>query len=196
MFEWLKKILFEEEVVNVEEDKLEKIDFTQVDNIDNIVKEEKIEKKAVIEKEEEKPTIKKEFNIQINNVKKEEKTVEYKPKRERVQETKDIEIGTVISPMFGGKDIKQPQTTSKTVYSPKKKDSLGTVISPMFGQAELLNHEKEAQNKIDETQEITPVLESEEWKNDIPLDELISDDKENTDCFQFSLFGDDQSVNE
>ena len=40
MFDWLKKILFDEEVEEIQEDKLEKIDFTKVNNIDNIVSDE------------------------------------------------------------------------------------------------------------------------------------------------------------
>ena len=77
----------------------------------------------------------------------------------------------------------------------KKKDSLGTVISPMYGQAELLNHEKAAKAKIQEIKN-EPVVVNDDWKNDIPLEELISNDVENTDCVQFSLFGDEQTINE
>ena len=38
--------------------------------------------------------------------------------------------------------------------------------------------------------------EDDDWKNDIPLDELISSTDETNDCVQFSLFGDNQTINE
>ena len=203
MLEWLKKLLIDEEV-EVEEEKLEKIDFTKVHNIDTIMNDKPQEEKKETEKKvEETPTpIKKEFNIQLTETpKKHETKVEYKSKRierhERSQEKKDIEISQVISPMFGGGEIKKNETMTKTTHGTKKKDGLGTVISPIYGQAELLNHEKEAQSKIEESQlKSEPILEEDDWKNDIPLEELISDEKENTDCVQFSLFGDNQTINE
>ena len=39
MFEWLKNLLFDEEDVVVEEDKLEQIDFTKVDDFEDILSE-------------------------------------------------------------------------------------------------------------------------------------------------------------
>ena len=208
MFEWLKNLLFDEEVEEIQEDKLEKIDFTKVDTIDNIVsetpKEEKTEvevKEEVKEVVEEIPPVKKnEFNIQLNEpTKKEVKTqVETKTRREREKthtEQKEVYIGSVISPIFGGKETKPTNNVSKPVTTMKKKDSLGTVISPMYGQAELLNHEKEAKAKIQEIKN-EPIVVNDDWKNDIPLEELISNDVENTDCVQFSLFGDEQTINE
>ena len=209
MFEWLKNLLFDEEV-EIEEDKLEKIDFTKVNDIDKIVEEPQqkeivIEEKKVEEiKEEPIPIIKKEFNIQLNEPKKEVNKKENKlqeeirPRRERLEkkqtENKEIEIGTVISPIFGGKDMKKSETSKQPIQKIKKRDSLGTVISPMYGQAELLKHEKEAQNKINEVKEAVVI--NDDWKDDIPLEELISNETENNDCVQFSLFGDDQLISE
>ena len=211
MFEWLKNLLFDEEVEEIQEDKLEKIDFTRVDNLDNIVSEtpEQEEKNEVKEEvkevvkevvEEPTPVKKNEFNIQLNEpVKKEVKPqVETKPRREREKtqtEQKEVYIGSVISPIFGGKETKTTNNVSKPVSTMKRKDSLGTVISPMYGQAELLNHEKEARAKIQEIKN-EPIIVNDDWKNDIPLEELISNDVENTDCVQFSLFGDEQTINE
>ena len=40
------------------------------------------------------------------------------------------------------------------------------------------------------------IIEDDDWKNDIPLDELISSADETNDCVQFSLFGDNQTINE
>ena len=97
--------------------------------------------------------------------------------------------------MFGGGEVKKNETSTKPSFLTKKKDSLGTVISPMYGQAELLNHEKEAKIKIQEAKSENIVIED-DWKNDIPLEELISNDVENTDCVQFSLFGDEESIKE
>ena len=79
----------------------------------------------------------------------------------------------------------------------KKKDGLGTVISPIYGQAELSIHEQEAIAKIKENKQTEmPVIEEDDWKDDIPLEELISGEEESDVCVQFSLFGDDQSIKE
>ena len=95
MFDWLKKLLFEEEIeeTNVE---VEKIDFTKVDTIENIVKETPTEikdikvevkeepKKEVVEEIKETPVIKKEFNIQLTETApKKEEPQETRPRRER-----------------------------------------------------------------------------------------------------------------
>lgn len=209
MLDWLKKILFEEEVEEIQEDKLEKIDFTKVDTIENFVKETPAQEVVDEVKEEIQEEVKEvvevvkknEFNIQLTEpTKKEEKPqVETRIKRERTErvqtEQKEVYIGSVISPIFGGKETKTTNNTAKPVSVMKKKDSLGTVISPMYGQAELLKHETEAKNKMQEVK-TEPIVVNDDWKNDIPLEELISNDVENNDCVQFSLFGDEQTINE
>lgn len=215
MFEWLKNLLFDEEDVVVEEDKLEEIDFSKVNDFENILsdapKKINIEEKSVKEKreevliEEEKKNeipLRTEFNIQLKESQpKKEVQGELKLKRtERSvseRKEKDVEINSVISPMFGGNEEKKIERLTPSSPIMKKKDGLGTVISPMYGQAELSVHEQEAIAKINENkQKEMPIIEEDDWKDDIPLEELISSEEESNDCVQFSLFGDSQSINE
>ncbi len=218
MLDWVKKLLFEDEEIVVEENKLEKIDFTKVNNFENIISDEKETEKVeeapkieMIEIEKEEPiSYKKEFNIQlteptpVQEVVVERKRVESKrPERERPERTErteketNVEIMTVISPIYGGKEVKKSTTNTNVTVTPKRKDSLGTVISPMYGQHELQKHQLEATARIEENKnKQMPLVEDDDWKNDIPLDELISSADETTDCVQFSLFGDEQSINE
>lgn len=211
MFEWLKNLLFDEEDVVVEEDKLEQIDFTKVDDFEDILSEpskktnvhktvEKQEEPVAKEKKEE-VLLRTEFNIQLKDEPKKEKTAEVKIKRsERTsneRKEKDIEINSVISPMFGEGEEKKVESLAPSSPMMKKKDGLGTVISPIYGQAELSIHEQEAIAKIKENKQTEmPVIEEDDWKDDIPLEELISGEEESDDCVQFSLFGDDQSIKE
>lgn len=225
MFDWVKKLLFEEEETVVEEDKLEEIDFTKVNDLENIITEtpqeevkvveevveEKVEKKVEEVKEEKENTVayKKEFNIQLDGPttpqvqevpsrrRVERERTERVERPERSEKETNAEVMSVISPIFGGKEVKK--TTQKTVVSvtPKRKDSIGIVISPMYGQKELQEHQAEATVRIEENKsKQMPLVEDDDWKNDIPLDELISTTDETNDCVQFSLFGDDQTINE
>lgn len=224
MFDWVKKLLFEEEETVVEEDKLEEIDFTKVNNLENIisepVQEEKVEPvveqvkeenvqetKEVSNEKENTIPIKKEFNIQLDNpttqvvqettTKRRVERLERTEKVERNEKETNIEMMGVISPMFGGKEVKKTTQKTTITVTPKKKDSIGIVISPMYGQKELQEHQIEAINKIEENKsKQMPLVEDDDWKNDIPLDELINSEEETNDCVQFSLFGDNQTINE
>lgn len=220
MFDWVKKLLFEEEETVVEEEKLEEIDFTKVNDLENIitdtpqeVKEESVIEEIKVEEDTKENTIliKKEFNIQLDEPT--TQTVQETPKRrvererverveksertERTEKETNIEMMSVISPMFGGKEVKKTSQKTTVTVTPKKKDSIGIVISPMYGQKELLEHQAEAKVKIEENKnKQMPLVEDDDWKNDIPLDELISSVDETNDCVQFSLFGDNQTINE
>lgn len=213
MFDWIKKLLFEEEEVVVEENKLEEIDFTKVNDLENVLSEEekvevkvatevkRVEEDPQVEYKKEDVPLKKEFNIQINEptpLKPQEEPVEYKRRRtDRSYEEPKVEVAHVISPMFGGKNDKKVEPKVHVVTQPKKKDGVGIVISPMYGQSELNEHKKEAETKIEENKnKVNPMIEDDDWKNDIPLDELISSEEETNDCVQFSLFGDNQTINE
>lgn len=219
MFDWVKKLLFEEEETIVEENKLEEIDFTKVNNLENIITEtEKVEviEEPVVEQvqtievvKEEKENIvplKKEFNIQLDTPTTQplqENTLKRRVERERVERPErnekesSVEMMTVISPMFGGKEVKKTSQKTTVSVTPKKKDSIGIVISPMYGQKELQEHQVEAKTRIEENKsKQMPLVEDDDWKNDIPLDELISSADETNDCVQFSLFGDNQTMNE
>lgn len=219
MFDWVKKLLFEEEETIVEENKLEEIDFTKVNNLENIITEtEKVEviEEPVVEQvqtievvKEEKENIvplKKEFNIQLDTPTTQslqESTLKRRVERERVERPErnekesSVEMMTVISPMFGGKEVKKTSQKITVSVTPKKKDSIGIVISPMYGQKELQEHQVEAKTRIEENKsKQMPLVEDDDWKNDIPLDELISSADETNDCVQFSLFGDNQTMNE
>ena len=217
MFELLKNLLFDEEDVLVEEDNLEQIDFTKVDDFEDILSEapnkpmvqsnvqrspEKSETLAVKEKEDhDEVLLRTEFNIQLKDEPKKEKAAEIKTKRpERAvseKKERDIEINSVISPMFGEGEGKKVEALAPSSPVTKKKDGLGTVISPIYGQAELNVHEQEAIAKIKENEQADmPVIEEDDWKDDIPLEELISGEEENDECVQFSLFGDNKSINE
>ena len=215
MFEWLKNLLFSEEDVVVEEDKLEEIDFTKVNDFERILtdtskKTNTEEKNAVKEKKEEALNeekkndipLRNEFNIQLKESQpKKEPLSEAKTKRTdrsvSERKEKDIEINSVISPMFGEGNEKKVEKLTPTSTVVKKKDGLGTVISPMYGQAELNVHEQEAIAKINESKQTEmPVIEEDDWKDDIPLEELITGEEESDDCVQFSLFGDSQSIHE
>ena len=220
MFDWVKKLLFEEEETVVEEDKLEEIDFTKVNDLENIIteteKEEPIEEVVVeqvqtveVVKEEKENTVplKKEFNIQLDTPTT-QPVQESAPKRrverertverpERTEKEASVEMMSVISPMFGGKEVKKTSQKATVTVTPKKKDSIGIVISPMYGQKELQEHQVEAKTRIEENKnKQMPLVEDDDWKNDIPLDELISSTDETNDCVQFSLFGDNQTINE
>ena len=220
MFDWVKKLLFEEEETIVEENKLEEIDFTKVNDLENIITEtekEEIVEEVVVEqvqtievaKEEKENTVplKKEFNIQLDTPTiqpvqesspkrrvERERTVE---RPERTEKEASVEMMSVISPMFGGKEVKKTSQKATVTVTPKKKDSIGIVISPMYGQKELQEHQAEAKTRIEENKnKQMPLVEDDDWKNDIPLDELISSTDETNDCVQFSLFGDNQTINE
>lgn len=221
MFDWVKKLLFEEEETIVEENKLEEIDFTKVNNLENIITEtEKVEVKEepVVEtvqtteevKEEKVNTvpIKKEFNIQLDTPttptvqettprRRVERDRTERVEREKTEKETSVEMMSVISPMFGGKEVKKTSQKTTVAVTPKKKDSIGIVISPMYGQKELQEHQVEAKVRIEENKnKQMPLVEDDDWKNDIPLDELISSVDETNDCVQFSLFGDNQTINE
>ncbi len=205
MFEWLKNLLFDEEEVVVEEKKLEKIDFTKVNDLDHIMSEKPLNQKTehseeiIKESVEETPvSIKKDFNIQIEEApKKEEIKVKKSERSVSERKEKDIEINSVISPMFGSNTKKSVENVKMESAPVKKKDGLGTIISPMYGQAELIVHEKEAIEKIEKNQkEMVPLMEDDDWKNDIPIEELITNEEENEDCVQFSLFGDATEIKE
>lgn len=220
MFDWVKKLLFEEEETIVEEDKLEEIDFTKVNDLENIIteteKEETVEEVVVeqvqtieVVKEEKENTVplKKEFNIQLDTPTT-QPVQESAPKRrvereriverpERTEKEASVEMMSVISPMFGGKEVKKTSQKTTVTVTPKKKDSIGIVISPMYGQKELQEHQVQAKTRIEENKnKQMPLVEDDDWKNDIPLDELISSADETNDCVQFSLFGDNQTINE
>lgn len=220
MFDWVKKLLFEEEETIVEENKLEEIDFTKVNDLENIITEtekEEIVEEVVVEqvqtievvKEEKENTVplKKEFNIQLDTPTT-QPVQESAPKRrverertverpERTEKEASFEMMSVISPMFGGKEVKKTSQKATVTVTPKKKDSIGIVISPMYGQKELQEHQVEAKTRIEENKnKQMPLVEDDDWKNDIPLDELISSTDETNDCVQFSLFGDNQTINE
>lgn len=214
MFDWVKKLLFEEEETVVEEEKLEEIDFTKVNDLENIITEtpqKEIKVEEVIEqvkveeivKEENTVSIKKEFNIQLDGPTTQvvqETTPKRRVERERPERNEketNIEIMSVISPMYGGKEVKKTSAKPTVSVTPKKKDGLGVVISPMYGQNELQEHKNEARIRIEENKsKEMPLVEDDDWKNDIPLDELISSVDETNDCVQFSLFGDNQTINE
>lgn len=217
MFDWIKKVLFEEEVVEVEEKKLEEINFSQVKDIEEIITEtpkkepikevlpkEEIKAEEVKVEEPQKPILnKKEFNIQLTEPKEPQTKTEIKQElRRRIDRNTEpkeqtIEIGSVISPIFGGGEVKKNEQKTTVTVTPKRKDEIGIVISPMYGQKELSEHEKQAKAKIEENKKKNvPIIEEDDWKNDIPLDELITKEEETNDCVQFSLFGDNQAINE
>lgn len=223
MFDWVKKLLFEEEETVVEEDKLEEIDFTKVNDLENIITETPEEEVKVVEevvkeevkveevKEENENTVayKKEFNIQLDGPttpqvqetpirrRVERERTERVERTERSEKESNVEVMSVISPIFGGKEVKKSTQKKVVTVAPKKKDSIGIVISPMYGQKELQEHQAEATVRIEENKsKQMPLVEDDDWKNDIPLDELISTTDETNDCVQFSLFGDDQTINE
>lgn len=210
MFEWLKNLLFDEEEVVVEEDELNQINFSNVHDIETVFsepKKEEIKKDIVIEKmpqepqkKEEPKTVtppKKDFNIQLKEVNKKEEVEETVIKRsERTEKKssrreKEIEINQVLSPMFGGKQVQSVEKITMEAPAVKRKDGLGTVISPMYGQAELIVHEQEASLKYQqEKKEEIPLVEDDDWNDNVPLEELINTVEESDDCVQFSLFGD------
>lgn len=207
MFEWLKNILFDEDV-EVEEAALEEINFSGEEDFNEIIKAPKPkvnepqreEKVSGVEEKKPEIEIRTDFNIQLKDEQpKNDKLPEVKvrsereKRAERVSEraSKDIEISSVISPMFGGNEEKTVESLTPKSPVVKKKDGLGTVISPMYGQAELSVHEQIARNAIKENEKEASVLfeENDDWKDEIPLEELISKEEENDDCVQFSLFG-------
>lgn len=209
MFEWLKNLLFDEEEVVVEEAELNSIDFSRVDNFDSVVTEktEKEEKEDIIQetKKQSVPIVEKvevtprsDLNIQFTSPSKKEETEEYVPKRSErttIRKDKEIEIQQVLSPMFGGKEVKNVDQIHLEPSPIKKKDGLGTVISPMYGQEELTQHQKQATEKRKtENNEKKILLDEEDWSDDVPLEQLISDDEKNDDCVQFSLFGDSDNL--
>lgn len=209
MFEWLKNLLFDEEEVVVEEDELNQINFSNVHDIETVISEPKqAEKKKdivvektthqEIKKEEPKETLppKSNLNIQFKEVKKEEVEEPVIKRSERVEKKtsrkeKEFEINQVLSPMFGGKEVKSVEKITMEAPAVKRKDGLGTVISPMYGQAELIAHEQEASLKYQqEKPKEVPLVEDDDWNDDVPLEELINTVEESDDCVQFSLFGD------
>lgn len=209
MFEWLKNLLFDEEEVVVEEDELNQINFSNVHDIETVISEPKqAEKKKdivvektnhqEIKKEEPKETLppKSNLNIQFKEVKKEEVEEPVIKRSERIEKKtsrkeKEFEINQVLSPMFGGKEVKSVEKITMEAPAVKRKDGLGTVISPMYGQAELIAHEQEASLKYQqEKPKEVPLVEDDDWNDDVPLEELINTVEESDDCVQFSLFGD------
>lgn len=215
MFDWLKNLLFDEEEVVIEEDSLDRIDFNKVQDIENVIKPtvskdikevQEVKKEGVNEVKGEEPkkvedavSFRKDLNIQVVEAEKEKEVVSKKNERadrndRPLRKEKEIEIEQVLSPMFGGGEMKVVKNRTQKEVAPKKKDGLGTVISPIYGQEELNMHEKEAIQKIEEEKKDDLPLFDEEWKDDIPLEELITNEEENDDCVQFSLFGD--SINQ
>ena len=200
MFEWLKNLLFEEEEVTIEESEIEEIDFAnnRKDIADIIANrsEPKIQKEKVYEgpqmvSQEPAP---KSFGIEVEP---EAAEKEKKPARpvfsQSVKNTEPKVVDmNVISPMYGG--TSEPKDKKKKPIidtAPKRRsDALGTVISPMYGQSELATHEKEAMKRIEE--EKPEVVVGDDWGEDeVKLEEILYTEEENTDCMQFSLFGDD-----
>lgn len=200
MFDWLKKLLFEEEEVTIEESEIEEIDFTNNNRKDiaDIIanrevksEAEEIEPISFVEKEE--PT--KNFGIEVEPIVEEK----IKPARPimtqpvKNNENKVVEMN-VISPMYGGSGESKPNKKTVTIdTAPKRRsDALGTIISPMYGQSELATHEKEAKMRIEE--EKKPVIVKDDWDNEeVKLEDILFNEEESEDCVQFSLFGEDVS---
>lgn len=214
IFKKLVSFLFEEDSEVIVEDELEKVDFSSVrrDDISEIVQEKKIERLRPVEartaevKQETIHEIKAEplvnaktIDIQVVPKRKVETVSE---RRSKVQEVKkDFEFTPVISPMFGSKPEKVTKSATIVVNEtniPKRKNPLGTVISPMYGQKELDAFEDEAQIILEEKKNDVVLIEEESMFEDITLDELIvpSQEKSDAECIQFSLFGDNATIEE
>lgn len=127
--------------------------------------------------------------------------------------TSEYEFTPVISPIFGASESSKkvvktptvPQNQPTIATTSKKKNPLGTIISPIYGATELEEFEAEAKERI-ETQERKAkeniVLEEVENDDDVinvPLEDLLASDEivENSDdLLQYSLFGDDEIIQE
>lgn len=192
MFDWIKKVLFEEEEQVVDEAQLEDIDFSQVDtDMDHLIHEQTkptLETKTMSE-----PLIEKTASFGIDLEPKpiiKEKKEEYQYHSEVKRDYKpEIVIPTVISPIYGGVKLDNKKANSENadiMPKIKRSDALGTVISPVYGQQELETHRTSAVEKMANAVRVT-----ESWEDDIPLNEFLQAEEENPECKQFSLFEDE-----
>ncbi|MEF9919791.1 MAG: hypothetical protein RR945_00295 [Erysipelotrichaceae bacterium] len=143
----------------------------------------------------------KNFNIELS---KEERQVRETRSRSTKIERSEYDFSPVISPMFGMSDYDEKGITDElrhvSTMKPKKLNALGTIISPIFGAQELADMEEDAQEKI-KIERMEPINLKDEALPNYSIDEMITQDNqdeiENTSqSTQFSLFGEDESLNE
>lgn len=126
----------------------------------------------------------------------------------------DYEFTPVISPIFGAREEEKKVKPAKKTYvnmpnaqKAAKKNPLGTIISPYFGLDELEEFEEEAQQVIEEKEQVCKEenialaqeqrKEKETVKSLSLADMLVGDDRtqdSEDDLMQISLFGENTSV--
>ena len=211
LFKKVIGLLFEEDNEVIVEDDLEKVDFSAVkaDDISDLIQERKIEQIRPIAPVvvENKPEIMQDIKAEpMKSI-----DIQVEPKRKivepmierRVKPTeskKEFDFTPVISPMFGSKNNSKSASVQveHEIPTAKRRNPLGTVISPMYGQNELDAFEDEAQTYLEEKKHQPVIVEDEETLDNIELEDLIvnSQDINEEDCIQFSLFGDDTAITE
>ncbi len=197
MLDKLKKFIFaeddEEEYVVYEESRKKEEKTVSLEDIHEIVKEEKI---TVSKKEAENNTTMGKINVDIEvEPVVEEKKVKLKPIK---KEDYNYTIQPVISPFFGSSEVEVThEETGKVITKPAvKKEKYNHVISPIYGINEVkpiavLHNEKKEENFKFST--INPILE--EDVDNIALDEIVSiQDIGQDDLVQCSLFGEEQPL--